>query len=106
PALPLGYQPAHRPWLALFTSRGGDPRLAFLRGGGLERQEPVVAGDAGPGRVLAARELPPAAGRARGRRGALRADRGRLVHLQARNPAPHQPLLEDRRVDRPEDRPP
>ena len=42
PPLPPGDQPAHRPRLALHGRRRGLPGLALLRGGGVQRQEPLV----------------------------------------------------------------
>ena len=49
-----------------YTRRGGRvPRLAFLRGGRLQRQEPVVDRDAGPRPLPAAGQLPAAPGPAR-----------------------------------------
>ena len=83
PALPAGHQPAHRPRLAVHGRRRRLPGLAVLRGGRVQREEPVVDRDARPGPLPAAGQLPAAPGSAGERRRRLPADRRHLGALRA-----------------------
>ncbi len=87
--------------MAVLAAPGRNAWLDVLRRWCLLGQEPVVAGDARPRTLSAARQFRAAARRAGGRRRPLRADRRRLGTVQTGSTALPESVHDDSRTDRP-----